>query len=116
MNTLLTEERDFFGLFELDDAGTVLYSRVEPGSRSTNGEGQSLTGHNFFREIVTCENREELRKRIARFAASEIQADNFMFNCRVNSGFMAVRVMLARISERSNGEKTKSLLVHIRKP
>ncbi|HKS27167.1 MAG TPA: hypothetical protein VJS44_05080 [Pyrinomonadaceae bacterium] len=116
MNASQIEERNFFGLFELDDAGTVLYSRVEPDGRSSNGAGASLTGQNFFKEIVPCVNGEELRRRITRFASSEIQADNFIFNCQIENAPLTVRVLLARISERSNGEKTKSILVHIRKP
>lgn len=117
MNASQIEERNFFGLFELDDAGIVLYSRIEPDGRSKDAAGtRSLAGQNFFKEIVPCENGDELRRRITRFAASEVQADNFIFQCRINSDSVAVKVLLARISERSNGEKTKSILVHIRKP
>lgn len=115
MSATTIEVRDFFGLFELDDAGTVLYSRVDHGgSNGTNGS--NLTGHNFFKEILPCENREELKRRIRRFVTSEVQVDNFIFNCRINNDSMVVRIMLARISERTGGEKTKSILVHIRKP
>jgi hypothetical protein len=114
MNTSLLEERNFFGLFELDDSGTVLYSRIEANARP-NGEESHLTGQNFFQEIVPFENKEEFRRRVARFARSQMQADNFIFNCRINNGSLPVRVLLARISDRSGRDHTKSILVHIRK-
>jgi hypothetical protein len=114
MNTSLLEEQNFFGLFELDDSGTVLYSRIEAEGRS-HAERAHLNGQNFFHEMVPFENKEEFRKRIARFARSQIQADNFIFNGRINNGSLPVRVLLARITERSNADHTKSILVHIRK-
>lgn len=114
MGTSLVEERSFFGLFELDDSGTVLYSRIEVDGRS-DATATSLTGQNFFKEIAPFDNVEEFRQRIAGFARSAAQADNFIFTCRINRGLMPVRVLLARIRERSNGEQTKSILVHIRK-
>jgi hypothetical protein len=114
MNTSLAEEQGFFGLFELDDSGTVLYSRIEIDGRS-NGTGTSLTGQNFFKEVAPFQNIEEFRHRITKFAQSDAQADNFIFTCRINDGSMPVRVLLARIRERSNQDHTKSILVHIRK-
>jgi hypothetical protein len=114
MNTLLLEEANFFGLFELDDSGTVLYSRIEADDRS-HVEEAHLTGLDFFNQIVPFENKEEFRQRIARFARSQIQADHFIFNCRINNGSLPVRVLLARIRERSDAGQLKSILVHIRK-
>lgn len=114
MNTSLVAEQSFFGLFELDDSGTVLYCRIEVDSRS-DGTTTNLTGQNFYKEIAPFDNIEEFRQRIARFARSPAQADNFIFTCRINRGSMPVRVLLARIRERSNVEQTKSILVHIRK-
>lgn len=115
MEGLVIEERNFFGLFELDEAGTVLYSRIEPEAGETERPARDVNGKNFFKEIVQCENSEELRRRVSRFSASEIQADNFVFHCRAGGGSMPVRVLLARMHKPSNGEQRKSILVHIRK-
>jgi hypothetical protein len=114
MNAALLEEQSFFGLFELDDSGIVLYSRIEVDGRS-NGTGANLAGQNFFKEIAPFENIEEFRRRVASFVRSDGQADNFIFTCRINNGSLPVRVLLARIRERSHGAQTKSILVHIRK-
>jgi hypothetical protein len=114
MNTSPVAERNFFGLFELDDAGTVLYSKAESDTNADK-EGVNLAGHNVFKEVLACENGEELQRRINRFIAGEAQSDNFLFHCRNNNGMAPVRVLRTRIRERSNGEKMKSILVHIRK-
>jgi hypothetical protein len=114
MNASLLEDRKFFGLFELNDEGMVLYSRIEPDGRTDISE-RALTGKNFFEEIVSFENMEEFRTRINRFNQSERQADNFIFTCLIDGDSLPVRVLLARIREQSNGQKTKSILVHIRK-
>jgi len=114
MSTSLLEQQNYFGLFELDDSGTVLYSRVEPDGRSDR-KGPDVTGQNFFKEVVPFENREEFRQRIAEFSRSGTQADNFTFNCRMESAHLPVRVLLARIRERTDGNQKKSILLHIRK-
>jgi|SRR5215213_548674 len=114
MSTSLPDQQKLFGLFEIDPAGTVLYSRMEPDG---DGHGNMLdvAGHNFFETVAPFENAEELRQRIARFTRSDGQADNFHFSCHYGNGPMLVKVLLARIRERTNGTHTKSILVHIRK-
>ncbi len=114
MSASLLDQRKLFGLFELDSAGTVLYSRIEPDGH-TMGEVPDVAGHNFFNEVAPFENAEELRSRVRAFTNGDGQADNFHFTCRVDSGPLPVKVLLARICERSNGKHTKSILVHIRK-
>ena len=114
MNASMLDQQKLFGLFELDAAGTVLYSRIEIDGRA-GGAGPNVAGYNFFDEIVPFENADELRRRIKSFTRGDVQADNFNFTCRFNDDSLAVKVLLARIRERSNGNHTKSILVHIRK-
>jgi hypothetical protein len=114
MSASLLNQRKLFGLFELDPAGTVLYSRIEPDGEATSS-APNVAGHNFFNEVAPFENAEELRRRISVFANSDGQADNFNFTCQCDDGPLPVRVLLACIRERSNGRNTKSILVHIRK-
>ena len=54
---------ELFGLFEIDKAGTVLYSRVEPDG-DHGGAPPDVSGRNFFAEVAAFENAEELRQRI----------------------------------------------------
>jgi hypothetical protein len=114
MSTSLLDHQKLFGLFELDPAGNVLYSRIETDGDGT-GRVPDVAGHNFFDEVAPFENAAELRRRIAAFTNSEGQADNFHFTCQFDNGPLPVKVLLARIREWSNGQHTKSILVHIRK-
>jgi hypothetical protein len=112
MSASLLDQQKLFGLFELDSAGNVLYSRLEPDG---SGAAPDVAGHNFFDEVAPFDNAEELRLRIAAFTNSAGQADNFHFTCRLEDGALPVKILLARVRERSNGKHTKSVLMHIRK-
>lgn len=107
-----------FGLFELDTAGTVLYSRAEPDGEPAGEPGDSaadVTGRNFYDEVVPFGNVEEFRRRVAQFTRGGSPADSFRFDCQYDGAPTPVRVLLARIRERANDERTKSVLVHIRR-
>lgn len=106
--------QELFGLFEIDRAGTVLYARAEPDGNE-GGKPPDVAGRNFFAEVAAFENAEELRQRIDGFARGGGHADNFHFDCQFGGDSLAVKVLLARIRERSNGNQTKSVLVHIRR-
>jgi hypothetical protein len=113
MSTTVLGQQNLFGLFELDTTGNVLYSRIEADGEK--GSAPDVAGHNFFEAVAPFENAEELRRRIQSFTRSDGQADNFHFSCRCDDGPLLVKVLLARIRERSNARQTKSILVHIRK-
>ncbi len=114
MSTSLAVPQKLFGLFELDSQGNVLYSRMEPDSND-NSSAPVVAGHNFFDDVAPFANATELRSRIARFTNSAGPADNFNFTCHLENGALPVKVLLARISERSDGTHTESILLHIRK-
>jgi hypothetical protein len=107
-------KRKLFGLFELDHAGTVLYSRVEPEAKS-DGAPPDVSGRNFYEEVAPFENVEEFRRRVSAFASGASPADNFNFNCLYGDCAQPVRVLLTRVRERTSQSRTKSVLVHIRK-
>jgi hypothetical protein len=111
--SLLTEE-ELCGLFELDDDGTVLYSRMEPGGEPCAASAD-VAGHNFYDEVAPFENVEEFRLRVTQFTRGADPADSFSFECRYGSSAHPVKVLLARIRERAYHGRTKSVLVHIRK-
>jgi hypothetical protein len=114
MSATLLNEQKLFGLFELDPLGTVLYSRIEPEGQ-TSVEVPNVSGYNFFSEVAPFDNAEELRRRVSNFLNGDGQAENFHFTCQCDTGPLPVKVLLARIRERSSGKHTKSILVHIRK-
>ncbi len=114
MNHAGLATQKFFGLLELDNAGTVLYSRIEPDGQPPVA-ATDVAGRNFYEEVAPFENVEEFRQRVAQFARSAIPADNFDFECRYEGCALPVRVLLARICERLNQSRTKSVLVYIRR-
>jgi hypothetical protein len=97
------------GLVEHDQAGTVLYARLE-----RDATRHDLDGLNFFSEVAPFKNAEEFRRRLEDFERGREQANSFNFTCDFDDGSVPVRVLVARIRERSNGERTESILVHIR--
>jgi hypothetical protein len=114
LSTSILDQQKLFGLFELDPLGTVLYSRIEPDDEAKEA-APNVAGHNFFKEVAPFENAEELRRRISNFINSDGQAENFHFTCQCDNGPLPVKILLARIRERSGDKQTKSILVHIRK-
>ena len=117
MNAQISEHSVLLGMFELDSAGTVLYSRPESGgaAATTAAPRPDLTGRNLFEEAAHFSNASELRRRVNLFRLSGAQADSFDFTCEYEDGPVPVRVLLARIRERSNYDTTKSVLVHVRR-
>jgi photoactive yellow protein len=103
----------FFGLVELGIDGTVLYSRAEPDDG--NKYSPKLVGRNFFREAAPFGNVEEFQRHLKRFSQSSDQANSLPFTCEYEDGPVKVKILLARVRERSDSETTKSILVHIRK-
>ena len=114
MHRLVHSKQNLFGLLELDESGTVLYSRLE-GDDKLGGSAANIAGLNFFSEVAPFLNVEEFHQRLDNFKRSSEQANSFVFNCDYKDGAVSVRVLLARIRERSNDDRTKSLLVHIKR-
>ena len=97
------------GLVELDRAGTVLYSKREDNIASSD-----INGRNYFSEVAPFKNIEAFRQLISAFISGRDQANSVNFTCDCDGMTVPVRVLFARIREQSNGERTESVLVHIR--
>jgi hypothetical protein len=107
--------RKLFGLVELDSAGTVLYTRFEADGATLSGVAPDYTGLNFFAEVVPFRNVVEFRSLLDGFSRGSQPAHSTDFTCDYEDGPLLVRVLLARIRERSQSDTTKSILVHIRR-
>jgi hypothetical protein len=107
--------RKLFGLIELDSAGTVLYTRFEPDGTPQPGAALDYTGRNFYAEVAPFSNAARLREQIDSFRRGSQPAHSMDFTCDYEDGPLLVRVLLARIRERSRDDTTKSILVHIRR-
>jgi hypothetical protein len=114
MSTAAITTPKFFGLLELNEAGTVLYARAEPDG-GQQSQVLDATGRNFYTEIAPFENVVELREQLDHFNGSAKQCDSIRFTCQYADGPQPVKILFARIRERGAREVTKSILVHIRR-
>jgi hypothetical protein len=114
MNAPVIASQKFFGLLELDADGRVLYSRIERDA-DWHQPAHNITGRNFYSEVAPFLNVEEFHRCLDNFSRSAQAANTIPFTCQYEDGPVQVKVLLARIRERSEDELTKSILVHIRK-
>lgn len=101
------------GLFELNNDGTVLYSRFRRNNELLNAE-RDLVGQNFFDEIAVFENARELRRIFNNFVKSNKFTDNFIFDCRFPEETVRVRVMMVRAFENKYPNPSDIVILDIR--
>src|SRR5688572_20130054 len=108
MSNSLRPAQELLGLFELDDAGKVLYYRKdlagEPG-----GAPMDIVGHNFYNDVAHFENVDEFHRCVTEFTRSATAADSFEFECLYGSSAHRIKVLLARICESVDPRNTKSI-------
>ena len=109
------QARKLFGLVELDSAGKVLYTRFEGDRATPTSAAPDYTGLDFYTEVAPFRNVGEFRNQLDRFSRGSQPAHCMDFTCDYEDGPVYVKVLLARIRERSQGDATKSILVHIRR-
>lgn len=98
------------GLFEIDEAGKILYSRSDTEAKSPVLD---TTGRNFF-QLASPETRMTLETKINRFVSSHEQADSFYITHSHSDGEHRVKVLLGRIRRHNDGNAGNSILVHLR--
>jgi hypothetical protein len=99
-----------FGLLELDQRGTVIFSKLEGDEKLA---AAADVGRNFFSEVATFLNVAEFRQRFETFDNNPEPSSSFMFNCDYGDGTVPVKVLLARLRE--DRKYARSVLVFIRK-
>lgn len=104
-----------YGLVELDAAGTVLYTRFESDGTPSNGRAPDYAGLNFYTQVAPFTNVAQFKNRLDDFTRGSQPAHSMDFTCEYEDGPVLVRVLFARIRERSRADTTKSVLVHIRR-
>src|ERR1041385_5552798 len=81
---------EIFGLFELDDAGNVRYSR------SHNGRDYgSMIGQNFF-DLFNIQNGHNLRRHFKQFIESHDAANSFVFDCSYDETVVKAKIIMTR--------------------
>lgn len=109
MSKVVSTHPELLGLVEIDRAGTVLYARPEGAVA-----GPDINGRNFYSEVAPFKNVEDFHRLIDAFEGGCSPTNSFNFTCDFDDGSVPVRVLVARTASQSNGERTKSILIHIR--
>lgn len=99
-----------FGFFELDDDGTVRYSR--PRTDATD-ENSSIVGQNFF-ESAGFANCDDLRRHFRRFIEADHAAESFIFDCFFEHAVARTKVTLTRAFETDDFPPEKIVMLDIR--
>lgn len=105
---------DVFGLYELTDSGTVLYSRsrTEEGLRAPN---QEFVGQDFFRDVAPFENTEDLRRHFRQFIAGARSVDAFVFDGFSGSEVIRTKVLMTRAFETDHDHAAGIVIMDIRR-
>ena len=111
MSSLILGPQKLFGLLELDQRGTVIFSKLE-GDEKLAGT-VDVVGRNFFSDVATFLNVAEFRQRFETFDSNPEPSSSFSFNCDYEEGSVPVRILLARLRE--DAKYPVSVLVYIKK-
>ena len=114
MSATTHPRQKLFGMFELDSSNRVVYSRFEGEAKGNVREATDVNGASLFDVGAAFSNADEFRRRINVFRSNGAQADSFDFTFEYEDGPMPVRVLMARVSESSEGCSTRSVLIHVR--
>jgi hypothetical protein len=104
----------FVGIFELDSAGTVLYSRQSQTCPLVE-KTKTIIGQNFFENVANFENVPDFRRRFKNFFYSGHSTENFLFECRSNNESYPVKVLMLRASEKNDNQSNEIVILDIRK-
>jgi hypothetical protein len=99
------------GLYELDAAGTILYSSF----KSENGGDRrirDLDGVDFFSKVTQFNNVADFHRRFDTFRVASVPTETFDFTCEYPNERQMIRVLMARLSK---DKVTDSFLIYIRR-
>lgn len=95
-----------FGLYELSDEGTILYSRPR-GQHGLDQPTAGIVGRDFFLDIVGCKNKDDLRRHFRNFITDGRPVDAFLFDCLYERQIIRTKIFMTRAfetdDERANG-------------
>jgi hypothetical protein len=111
----VTDCGDIFGLFEVDDQGTIRYSRRGNGVGLSGSQSEELVGMDLFRDVAQFENRDALREHFRRFVAGSKPAENFSFDCIDGTRTIRSTIRMTRALEADAAQRSEIVIVNIDK-
>jgi len=109
-----TMNEQLFGIYELDNFGTVLYSRRRSDETEPPTVGSTMVGHNFFEKIGQNEDVEELRRHFKSFLSSQRPVESFIFEGKFNDTSIKARVLMTRGHETVNDSASSIVIMDIK--
>ena len=100
-----------YGLFELDEAGTVVH--YSPPTEKSNGSQENVLGRNFFREIAPVPELHALKSRFLSFMAFGDSVERFSVSFAHGQKVVKIQIALARVTERSEVGSKRFALVRL---
>jgi hypothetical protein len=113
METVSSTKAGVFGLYELSNDGTVLYSRNRRDNQSIDA-GDPVVGRDFFYEIFNCKNMEDLRRHFRRFITGDRSADSFIFDCFFEREVIRAKINMTRAYENDQNHSNGIVILDIR--
>jgi hypothetical protein len=111
---MIGETGGVFGLHELSNDGTILYSRSR-GNEGLRQPTPGIIGQDFFSDIVGCENREDLRRRFRQFMRGDRAVDAFLFDCLFETEVIRTKIFMTRAYESDCDTGNEIFIMDIRK-
>lgn len=102
-----------FGLYELSDQGTILYSRPRR-ENVLDGPSPEYVGRDFFHDIVGCENKDDLRRHFRRFITDGRSVDAFAFDCMFERKIVRTKIFMTRAFEMDDEHANGIVIMDIR--
>lgn len=103
-----------FGVFELNETGTILYSRFQGSDAYTNFT-ESIVGRNFFEEFADFGDCESFRLRFKNFLRSRQSVDSFHFYCCFDTETVDAEISMTRGHEARDSQPSDFVILDIRK-
>jgi hypothetical protein len=102
-----------FGLYELSDDGTILYSRPR-GQLGLDQPTPEFVGQDFFHDIVGCENKDDLRRHFRQFIVGGRPVDAFLFDCLFEREIVRTKIFMTRAFETDDEHANGIVIMDIR--
>jgi photoactive yellow protein len=101
-----------FGMFELDASGVIVhYSPVSEAKRAALNNG--IVGKNFFDELLSITQVEELKGRFLRFMADGDSVQRFSLIFPFNQESIKVQIVMAHLIEKTERGRERFALIRL---
>ena len=105
---------EVFGLYELADDGTILYSRPRVAD-GLHDPQPGIIGRDFFRDVFPCRNIDDLRRHFRRFITEAKPNDTFVFDGLFEEEIVRAKILMTRAFEHDQDHAGGIVIMDIRR-